>query len=113
MIRKMIDPKFKIKCNLRTRLRDALAGKMKAAKTIELLGCDLDFLHDYLEAEFTHEMTWDNYRSYWHIDHIKLCASFDLIDPEQQRLCFHWSNLQPLRACDNLSKGAKLDWVNE
>lgn len=54
-------------------------------------------------------MTWANYgKSGWHIDHIKPCASFDLSDPDQQKACFHYSNLQPLWAFDNLSKGAKL-----
>ena len=41
-------------------------------------------------------------------DHIRPCASFDLTDPEQQRACFHYTNLQPLWAFDNLSKGAKV-----
>ena len=50
-------------------------------------------------------MSWDNYGIHgWHIDHIRPCASFDLTDPEQQRQCFHYPNLQPLWAFDNLSK---------
>jgi HNH endonuclease. len=53
-------------------------------------------------------MSWDNYgRDGWHIDHIRPCASFDLTDPEQQRQCFHYTNLQPLWAADNIRKGAK------
>ncbi len=51
-------------------------------------------------------MTWDNYGK-WQIDHKIPCASFDLTDPEQQKSCFHFSNLQPLWAKDNNSKGAK------
>ena len=52
-------------------------------------------------------MTWDNHGE-WHIDHIKPCASFDLTDADQQRECFNYTNLQPLWAKDNLSKGAKI-----
>ncbi len=48
-------------------------------------------------------MSLDNYGEL-HVDHIKPCASFDLSDPEQQRLCFNYKNLQPLWAADNLSK---------
>ncbi len=51
-------------------------------------------------------MNWDNRRT-WHIDHIRPCASFDLTDPEQQKVCFNFRNLQPLFAIDNLKKGAK------
>jgi hypothetical protein len=51
-------------------------------------------------------MTWDNYGE-WHVDHIQPCASFDLSDPKQLAECFNWSNLQPLWAKENISKGAK------
>ena len=52
-------------------------------------------------------MSWDNYGE-WHIDHIVPCASFDLSDPNQQRICFNFRNLQPLWAKDNQRKQDKL-----
>ena len=69
------------------------------------MGCTTDELVAHLEKQFTPGMTWDNwaYRG-WHIDHIRPCASFDLADPEQQRECFHYTNLQPLWAVDNMRK---------
>jgi hypothetical protein len=67
-------------------------------------------LRDYLEAKFTEGMTLDNHGK-WHIDHIKPCASFDLLHKKQQRKCFHYKNLQPLWAHENLSKGAKTLYV--
>jgi hypothetical protein len=45
----------------------------------------------------------------WHIDHIKPCSSFNLEEPHEQMTCFHWSNLQPLWAKDNLRKGARVE----
>jgi hypothetical protein len=71
-----------------------------------LLGCTLEFLKGYLEAQFVEGMTWDNYGE-WHIDHIIPCADFDLSNPVAQETCFHYSNLQPLWAEDNLKKGNK------
>ena len=52
----------------------------------------------------TSGMTWDNI----HIDHIQPCASFDLEDPNEQRKCFHYTNLQPLLAEDNLRKSDQI-----
>ena len=90
---------------LRVRVINALKGKgaAKAANTMELIGCTVPELMAHLETQFTEGMTWEN-QGDWHIDHIRPCASFDLTVPEQQRQCFHWSNLQPLWANDNLAK---------
>jgi hypothetical protein len=70
------------------------------------LGCDLQWLVAWLEVQFQPGMTWDNYGPIWHVDHIRPCASFNLTDPDQQQLCFHWTNLQPLFAEENLRKSA-------
>jgi hypothetical protein len=52
-------------------------------------------------------MSFKNYGK-WHIDHIRPCASFDLSKASEQKECFHYTNLQPLWAEDNLSKGIKV-----
>ena len=82
--------------------------KNKKFKTMELLGCSIKKLWEHLESKFQPGMTKENHGK-WHIDHIKPCISFDLTDPEQQKICFHYTNLQPLWAEDNLKKGAKYD----
>ena len=62
-----------------------------------------------MENKFQDGMNWENYGFYgWHIDHIIPCSSFDMIDPEQQKICFHYSNLQPLWAADNFRKSDKV-----
>lgn len=110
--RRKADPIFKAKLNLRSRLGEVMRGKRKAATTMELVGCSLPELKAHLESLFQPGMSWDNYGK-WHIDHIMPCASFDLLDPEQQRECFHYTNLQPLWASDNLRKHDKLpeEWA--
>jgi hypothetical protein len=70
-----------------------------------------DFLRTHVESQWLLGMSWGNYgfgTGKWHVDHIRPCASFDLSREDQQRACFHWSNLQPLWGIDNMKKGAKI-----
>jgi uncharacterized protein (DUF1810 family) len=103
-----IDPIYKTECALRSRIRKAIKSQSgtKAYKSMELLGCTMKECRTHIESLFTEGMSWDNHGIHgWHLDHIKPCASFDLKDPEQQKECFHYTNLQPLWAIDNLKKG--------
>ena len=73
---------------------------------MKLIGCSIESLKNYLEKQFKKDMTWHNHGLYgWHIDHIRPCISFDLIKKSEQKKCFHYTNLQPLWAKENLSKG--------
>lgn len=101
------DENYRIANNLRSRIYSALKGMCKSANTSKLLGCSIEFLKKYLEKQFKPGMSWKQ-RNLIHIDHIKPCASFDLTDPKQQAICFHYTNLQPLLAIDNLKKGVKI-----
>ena len=104
------DPDFKLKMQLRHRIYLALKvkGISKSKRTMKLLGCTVEELWKHLESKFQPGMTKENYGK-WHVDHIRPCASFDLTDPKQQFICFHYTNLQPLWAKDNIRKGAKYE----
>jgi len=97
---------YRITCNLRSRVWHVLKNHKKVNKTIKLLGCSVKQLKLHLEKHFKPGMSWNNYGK-WHIDHIKPCAKFNLSVISEQRLCFHYTNLQPLWAEENLRKGSK------
>ena len=102
------DNTYKLKVDMRRRMHEALNGNCKADNTKALLGCTYEEARAHIEAQFTEGMSWDKMGLHGiHIDHIRPCASFDLSDPEQQRECFHYTNLQPLWAKDNLEKSDK------
>lgn len=108
------NPTRRIGNNLSNNTRNALKGTYKSSSTIGLLGCSIEECQKHLEDQFQEGMIWDNYGNpngdhtdCWHVDHIRPCASFDLTQEDQQRVCFHYTNLQPLWAKDNLSKGDK------
>ena len=100
------DINFRLRAICRSRVVHALKGKFKSAKTMKLIGCTIEELRKHIESKFESWMTWENH-GLWDIDHIKACAKFNLTYPEQQRECFHWSNLQPLEHIANIKKGAR------
>lgn len=105
-------PNRKIGNLLKKRIRCALkrSKSTKSFKTQELIGCSIEELKIHLESLFKPGMTWENRGvNGWHIDHIRPCVSFNLSDPEQQKQCFHYTNLQPLWAEENMSKNS---WWN-
>jgi hypothetical protein len=99
---------YNLLCNLRGRIKNVLKNKsLKSKKTKDLLGCNGEEFKKYIESKFKPEMSWKK-RHLIHIDHIIPCASFDLTKPEEQAKCFHYTNLQPLWASENLAKGSKI-----
>jgi hypothetical protein len=106
------DPNFKLKYALRSNLHShirRIEGGVKSERTLSYVGCSLNFLRSWFEFQFDQNMSWDNHGSYWHIDHIKPCSSFDLTDNDMLHECYSWSNLRPVHSLENLSKGSKLD----
>ncbi|MEO6583664.1 MAG: hypothetical protein ABIO05_05030 [Ferruginibacter sp.] len=103
------DLNYKIKTICRARIHVALkrAKTKKQNRTITLIGCGYQEYKDYLEKQFQKGMLWDNYGTYWEIDHIRPISSFDLTNVEEQKLAFNYSNTQPLTVEENLKKHAK------
>lgn len=103
------DPIHRIKLNLRRRLR-GLIRKGKAAHGShhhDFTGCTRHQLLLHLQSLWQGGMSWANYGTHWHVDHIKPLAAFDLRDEAQCRAAMHYTNLQPLTAEANMRKGAK------
>jgi hypothetical protein len=110
--RRKNDLQHRIRQNLRAGFKQALAAQTKSGFTsnasFKLLGCSFKKLKEHLENNFKDGMSWDNYGK-WHIDHIKPLCMHDLsLEAEQKEAC-HYTNLQPLWAEENTSKGGR--WV--
>ena len=96
----------KIAATMRGRVRKSLKGRPKLNKTLELLGCTLDFYEDYIEDQWEEGMTWDNWSvDGWHIDHIVPIYKFDMTNDWHVQMAFNYTNTQPMWAKENLSKG--------
>jgi hypothetical protein len=112
--RRRNDPTFRLQNNLQRGLYGCLSGKQKKSRTIEYVGIDLEKLWEHFESKFTDGMTRENYGE-WHVDHIRPLSSFDFYSCEEGseeyenllHQAWHYTNLQPLWAKDNLSKNSK------
>ncbi len=102
------DPQKRLEAAIRAGVHKKLSGSGKSARTFELLGFTPDQLKGHLERQFAKGMTWANFGK-WHVDHVMPLSSFDYesADDEQFRRAWALSNLRPLWADKNLSKGAK------
>lgn len=100
------DPLFKLGNNLRHLVYNRFKARSwgKSVRTQELLGCTFEEFAAHLQNQFKAGMTLENYGE-WHIDHIKPCAV--ATSPEELVALFHYSNLQPLWASENITKGSK------
>ena len=98
--------------NLRAGFKQALAAQLKSSFTsnasFKLLGCSFEKLKVHLEKGFKDGMSWGNYGD-WHIDHIKPLCMHDLSSEKEQADACHYTNLQPLWASENTSKGGR--WI--
>lgn len=105
--RKKKDPLYKLSGALRTRINQAFKHKFwkKNGPTEKLLGESFEFVHNYIEIQFKKEMCWQNHGE-WHIDH-KIPLAYAKTEEELIKL-FHYTNLQPLWAIDNLTKNNKI-----
>lgn len=83
--------------------------KNKFQSVSSLVGCTQEKLLQHIESLFADGMSWVN-RHLWHIDHIIPCSAFNLVSLADQRKCFHFTNLQPMWAIDNMIKRTSLEW---
>ena len=102
--KKKSDIIFKISTTIRSMISSYIKsnGIKKSKKSEEIIGCKFKDLKIHLELKFKDGMKWENY-GMWHIDHI-IPISYAKSEEEIYKLN-HYTNLQPLWAKDNLSKG--------
>jgi len=104
------NPSIKLKATISTAIYNSLKGRnilKNKYKWQSLVGYSVQQLKEHLERQFMPEMTWKNYGSYWHIDHIRPQSWFNFksVKDEEFKKCWALENLQPLEATRNRFKG--------
>lgn len=96
------NPDYRMACAMRGFVRRTLHNK--DAPSFDLIGYTPNRLRDHLERQFIKGMSWDNYGE-WHIDHITPVSWFIEQGETDPAVINCLSNLRPIWAKDNLSKG--------
>ena len=109
---KIADPKLRLRKGIISAIRKTLykQGKRSDVRSFEKLPYDLKQVTEHFEGQFDEHMTWENYGSYWQIDHIypQSRLLYDSYDHENFQKCWALSNLRPLEASENYRKGNKI-----
>jgi hypothetical protein len=102
-------PKLRLESAIRARVMMSMKrrGTNKDGRTFELIGCTGAELAAHIEKQFKRGMTWENYGSNWHVDHITPLSYFDMSNADEQRRAWNWQNLRPLPAIQNITEGNK------
>jgi len=105
------DAEYKLRRLFRSRFK-ACVSRYSRYSSFSYLGCTVQFFTEYLQTQFTSEMTWDNCGTYWHIDHIVPVSIADHTSEDELHVIWNYENLQPLEASANIRKSNKLDFNN-
>ena len=96
--------KHLLRTDLSNIIRNSVSKYENSLNAMDVLGCSIEQFKEHLSKQFKNGMCWENYGR-WHIDHIIPVSSVkDENDVEQIRKVFHYSNMQPLWAIENLIK---------
>ena len=110
-IRKAQDPAYRLQVNVSALVYDALVtkqGRTKGGSTFAHLPYTPAELKEHIEKQFDEHMNWDNYGTYWNVDHIVPQAAliYDSLTHPNFKKCWALNNLRPLEAKLNSSKGS-------
>ena len=102
--------KFYLTHTLRTQLNKIMTRKSvsKNNKALDLLGIEVEYFKKYLESKFKPGMSWSNRGTIWHLDHIIPLSIIDLSKDDNMKFAFHYRNLQPMFASENIRKSNKV-----
>ena len=107
--RRRSSPRESLNIRIGNAVREAVRGRKGGCRWEALVGYSLDELVAHLERQFTRGMSWENMGE-WHIDHITPLASFTFKSADCAEFKAAWAitNLRPLWASENMSKGARI-----
>ncbi len=100
-------PENRLISNMTQYIRYALGeeGLRKEGKaTMKYVGCTREFFRNHISSQFQEGMSWENYgknKNQWSLDHFIPKEAFNILNLEEQILCFNWRNCSPMWHSEN------------
>jgi hypothetical protein len=104
---------YALRQNIKTHVWYALrkqASSKRGESVFQFLPYTVKQLKEHLEKQFDENMSWENYGSYWHVDHIHPQSAYPYTSMEEENFlrCWALENLRPLEAMENYQKSNKV-----
>lgn len=98
--KKPVNPTLKkqkeIECKMYESIFRENRTRGRKSKLLIYLGCEsFLFIRGWLEAKFQSDMSWDNHKTVWEIEHIEPESSFDFSKEDNIGKYWHYKNLRP------------------
>jgi hypothetical protein len=100
--------KLKIKKRQQAAFRRFIRGQATPINIRDYIGLNWQETKILLESRMQENMTWQNYGSFWVVDHVAPFWIFDLEDEKDLKLLWHPDNLMPMIWADNNHKQGDL-----
>ena len=103
----MLNPIHRLSNNIRGGIYHALKGLKGFRKWESLVGYTVEDLEKHIESKFVNGISWENYGTEWHVDHIipKSWFKYTSTNDATFKECWALKNLQPKLKIDNIRKG--------
>lgn len=90
-------------------LRRYVLEKQVSENYAPYFGLDINSFREWIEIQFTGDLSWDNFGSKWQFDHIVPVAYFDFDKEEDLKLCWNFINIRVEKVEIDKSKGNRID----
>ena len=109
-LRRANNVSVRVNNQLLAQMRHLIRGTTPSHKLLKIMNCNKMFFFKWLEFQFEDNMTWSNYGKIWNIDHVIPASSFNLLNEDELKRCYSWTNLRPCTIEENREKGSKIDY---
>lgn len=99
---------FREKRKWQIALRRYVLEKNKSSFYAPYFGVSIEKFREWIELQFSEELSWENFSDAWQFDHVVPVAYFDFSNEADLRLCWNFTNIR-VEKVDRNKAGNRMD----